>query len=94
MVCLTEFNKFRRLSMLNGTESKVMEILREQSEISDEILKESKLIDLGINSLSFIKIVVALEKEFDFKFDIEDLNIERFETISSISDYVEAKLKA
>jgi len=80
--------------MLNGTESKVMEILREQSEISDEILKESKLIDLGINSLSFIKIVVALEKEFDFKFDIEDLNIERFETISSISDYVEAKLKA
>jgi Acyl carrier protein len=80
--------------MLNETESKVMEILREQSEINDEILKESKLIDLGLNSLSFIKIVVALEKEFDFKFDIEDLNIERFETFSSISDYVEAKLKA
>lgn len=79
--------------MLNETESKVMEIVREQSEIDDEILMESKLIDFGINSLSFIKIVVALEKEFDFKFDIEDLNIERFETIFSISDYVEAKLK-
>lgn len=40
----------------------------------------------------YIKIVVALEGEFDFEFDDEMLLITAFPTIKSIIDYVESKV--
>lgn len=48
--------------------------------------------DIGVDSIIFIKIVVALESEFDFEFDDELLQITAFPTIKSMIEYVETKI--
>ena len=47
---------------------------------------------VGLDSITFIKIIVALEGEFDFEFEDEMLLITKFPTIKSMIDYVESKI--
>lgn len=51
------------------------------------------LSSLNIDSITFIRIVVALEGEFDFEFDDEMLLITKFPTIKTMIEYVESKMK-
>lgn len=44
-----------------------------------------------VDSITFIKIVVALESEFDFEFDDEMLLITNFPTVKSMVEYVMSK---
>ena len=46
-----------------------------------------------LDSMTFIKIVVALEEEFDFEFDDEKLLITEFPTVKSMIEYVESKVQ-
>jgi acyl carrier protein len=52
---------------------------------------ESNISGGEMDSVTFIKIVVALEAEFDFEFDDEMLLITKFPTIKTMIDYVESK---
>ena len=45
-----------------------------------------------VNSITFIKIVVTLENEFNFEFDDEMLLITKFPTIKEMVEYVESKV--
>lgn len=54
---------------------------------------EDNLIDLGINSLIFVKIVVNLESFFDFEFDDNDLNYEKFQNVEAICIYIKERVK-
>lgn len=70
---------------------KVKSVLNEQ--LADvicgkEILENSKLADLGINSMSFIKLVVGLEDKFDIEFDDDDLDVTRFKTVGDVAGYI------
>jgi len=47
---------------------------------------------IGLDSITFIKIVVAFEGEFDFEFDDEMLLITKFTTVKSMIEYVESKV--
>jgi amino acid adenylation domain-containing protein len=47
--------------------------------------------NIGLDSITFIKIVVALEGQFDFEFDDEMLLITKFPTIRSIIEYVDSR---
>ena len=47
---------------------------------------------VAVDSITFIKIVVALEGEFDFEFDDEMLLLTKFDTIKSMLEYVESKV--
>ena len=76
-------------------EAKILEIINGSIDIPisiNNIDLNSKLYDLGVNSISFIKMVVALETEFDFEFEDEDLNADRFSTIRSIITYVNDRI--
>lgn len=57
-----------------------------------EIKKEMILGELGINSISFLKIVVAIETELDFEFDDDDLVTNNFTTIESLATYIKYKI--
>lgn len=57
----------------------------------DSVDFNSNLSDVGINSITFIKIVVTIEVEFGLVFGEEDLDINRFQTIQSIVDYVKSR---
>lgn len=53
----------------------------------------ANLTDLGINSITFVKILIAIENEYDFEFDDDDLNFENFKTVSTLAKYVEDRLQ-
>ena len=79
---------------LNDTQAKIFQVIASNlnSEIEDVTL-ETGFSDAGVDSITFIKIVVALESEFDFEFDDEMLLITAFPTIKSMIEYVETKVK-
>ncbi len=61
----------------------------ETANLNDDTDIDSNLIDIGINSLEFVKIIVAIESEFDFEFGDEVLDYRKFPTLRSLFDYVE-----
>lgn len=58
-------------------------------EITVEISDDTKLADLDIDSLSFIQIVVGIEKEFGIQFDDTMLDIESLPDFSQLEKYIE-----
>ena len=63
------------------------------AKLSGEILLDTDFASVGIDSITFIKIVVALEGEFDFEFDDEMLLITKFPTVRTMISYVESKVQ-
>lgn len=45
------------------------------------------------DSITFIKLVVALEEEFDFEFEDEMLSVARIEKVEDLVNYVESCLE-
>ena len=73
---------------------KIIGIIQEElKEISPgiEIGMEDKLDELGLNSITFVKLMVKFEEEFDIEFDDEDLNIGKFSIIDDICKYITDK---
>lgn len=72
-------------------ENKIIEIVVKYCELENvaEILTQTgDLAELGINSISFIKIVVDLETEFDFEFEDEALDYSKFQKLDQLIDYI------
>lgn len=61
--------------------------------ISDNISLDMNFNIVGLDSITFVKIIVALESEFDFDFDDEMLLMAKLPTIRSMIEYVELKTK-
>lgn len=80
------------LAELSDIQKRAFDIIASNldSKISD-LTTETEFTGAGIDSITFIKIVVALEGEFDFEFDDEMLLITKFPTIKKMIDYVELK---
>lgn len=53
---------------------------------------DTALSSVGIDSITFVKIVVSLEEAFDFEFDDEMLLFTAFPTLRSMINYVESKI--
>ncbi|MCX8131452.1 MAG: acyl carrier protein [Clostridia bacterium] len=74
---------------------KVKQIIAENLEMKESIQimnLDLKLIDIGVNSITFIKIIVAIETEFDFEFSDEDLDYNKFPNIDALVSYVKNKI--
>jgi len=54
---------------------------------------ETDWVSIGIDSITFINIVVSLEDVFDFVFDDEMLLFAAFPTVSSMIEYVKSKIE-
>lgn len=81
--------------MKNVTEiqKRVLEIIKENlgAQVSKEIDLSTDLSKSGIDSIASIKMIVALETEFDFEFEDEMILISKYPTIKDLVDYVESK---
>ncbi|SDN48756.1 acyl carrier protein [Fictibacillus solisalsi] len=53
---------------------------------------ESNLLDLGIDSMTFIRLVVEIEDEFDIEIEDEEIVLQNFESVESIVKLVERNL--
>ncbi len=68
---------------------RVVDIIREQADIDEdfEITPKTKLeTDLGIDSLSAVEIVMALEDEFGIQIDDEDSS--KFKTVNDLVKFI------
>jgi acyl carrier protein len=72
---------------------KVNEFLTDEFEIEESALEpDAHLInDLGIESLDFVDIVVAIEKEFGFKVKREEIT--KVRTLDDLYTYIEERIK-
>ncbi len=77
-------------------EETIKRLLAKYSEIGlekDSVRNEDPLCELGLNSLSFIQMVVEIEQEFQIEFEMEMLGMDSFEKAENIISYVEALIQ-
>lgn len=60
-------------------------------QVAANLSENTKLEELSISSVDYIKIIIDIENEFDFEFDDEDLAPGKFITIGQMVDYIEKK---
>ena len=74
--------------------NKVRHLIKDKFEIVDEIGDSDILIDygLGVDSVSSLEFVVALEKEFAVEIDESEVTLDILQDINSISEYIIVKL--
>lgn len=82
---------------LNDIQKRVFEVIiatlsEEVEKVSDNVSLDMDFNSIGLDSITFIKTIVALEGEFDFEFDDEKLLITEFPTIKTMVEYVESKV--
>ena len=75
---------------------KIIEILAANSGIESAINyleNNDDLTQLNMNSISFIKTVVELEREFDFEFEDEALDYNKYKSLNLLCDYVKKLMR-
>ncbi|WP_036605397.1 acyl carrier protein [Paenibacillus assamensis] len=70
----------------------LVEITDGQRDYSRVVLSSS-LLELGIDSFEFVKLVVIIEAKYDIEFDDEDLNFKRFSTMHNLITFIDEKRK-
>ena len=82
--------------MSQEIEARVRELIKEVVELTvpiEEVGIEDDLMNLGMDSINSIKVIVAIEEEFGFEFDDEDLNFENFRNIRKLVSYIESRVQ-
>jgi acyl carrier protein len=71
-------------------EAKVLELIAEQLEVSQEQLKPAAAFvdDLKADSLAVVELVLALEQEFNI--EIPDEDTEKIKTVKDATDYIKS----
>ncbi len=66
-----------------------------QIDVDPEDLPDDEVLfgeGLGASSIATLEVVAALEEEFGFGVNDDDLRVELFESVNSLVEYVESKL--
>ena len=89
----THYNE-KTLEMLLNIKEKIIRIIKENtSGFTGEINETSSFKELGYDSISFIKTILAIEDGFGFEFDDEYIIISKYQCIGDMVDYVIKKAK-
>lgn len=67
-------------------DEKILEIMHEHYD--GEIELDKSFSQCGINSITYVKIIVSIEQEFMFEFKEEDFNDEKFVSIQDFITYI------
>ncbi|MNW40286.1 Acyl carrier protein [compost metagenome] len=72
---------------------RVASIIQDTLQVSrSEFAQTENLIELGMTSLSFVKLIVLLETEFNIEFDDDDFLMDKFEFLDDFVSYVQKKI--
>lgn len=72
-----------------GNEEVVIACLEPLFNGMSEISLDSDLLELGMDSMNFIRLVVNLEEQFDIEIKDEDITLANFSSVNSILNIVE-----
>lgn len=81
----------------SNIENRVKKVIAERLKLNvnkGEISKDTPLIGKGLSldSVGVLELLVGLEQEFNILFDDSEMNIELFENIGSLTNYINKKL--
>lgn len=77
---------------LEAYEGRVLQIMADCMEtVEIPLHSKTKIKDLNLDSLTYVRIVVSLEEEYAVSFDTECLTSSYFTTVEEIEDYIYAK---
>jgi len=71
----------------------IMETLNELEDEKVEIGLNDEFKNIGLNSISFVRLVVALEDKFGIEFSDEYLDYEHYNTVTDFCNYVRELLE-
>lgn len=74
---------------------RLINILKENNVIdnsSEELFSENGLNVLEINSMTFIRIIIVIEEEFDIEFDDLELDFQLFGSLDDLVKLIQKKL--
>ena len=85
----------------NNTENRIRKLLSSLAEKENYYLSESfekvgideDLTNIGINSISFIKMIVTIESEFGIEIDDENLDVGKISTLRKVIEIIDSALK-
>ena len=79
---------------ISGIQKKIVDIIASNMDeiYSGELSLDTNLLNMGLDSFTFIKIVVKLESAFNFVFDDEMLINTMFPKLKMMVEYVESKI--
>ncbi len=78
--------------MIQVIETKVYNIIKEILNSSVDIIGTTKFSEIGISSVTYIKIVIALEDEFQIEFAVEDSDSIKYNYVTDVVKYIDSKL--
>lgn len=71
---------------------KILEIIKKHCALEEAVTEKSKLEDLSLDSLSFVAIIADIETELGIEFEIEELDINVWETAEDVLTATEEKI--
>ena len=77
-------------------ENRIIALVRsilEQNAITAEIDAKSSLVDIGLNSVDMVKLMLAVEAEFDFTIPQEEITPENFQSVATLEQMVTAQIQ-
>ncbi|MDR0305480.1 MAG: acyl carrier protein [Chitinispirillales bacterium] len=64
-------------------------------EMIPELTEQTSLInDLAFDSLQIMNLIVQIEKRFEFACEADEMNLDMFENVSMLIDFIQNKLSA
>ncbi|MCT4564956.1 MAG: acyl carrier protein [Maledivibacter sp.] len=74
---------------------RVVNMLKEfigEDEGLENLGPDDSLSAIGLNSVTFMRVVIAAEMEFEIEWDDRDLSYGKFSTINNITSYIESSI--
>lgn len=77
--------------MVNDVELRLKRIMIEKLEVDEtaDIRSEDSFYYWNLNSLSFIKLIVEVEKEFGLEIDEDSISLDKLGTLKSLAEYIQ-----
>lgn len=58
---------------------------------SEEIADDTDIFSLGLDSINAMTLVLNLQESFELQFDVNEISLENFQTLSSIVNLIQKK---
>lgn len=81
---------------MRNIENRVREIVLNMLELkmtNDDLLSDTELQNIGMNSISFVKLIVEIENQFNIEVPDDKLLITEAGTIKKLSEIIESCVK-
>ena len=77
---------------MNRIQKEIIEIIKKQFKIEENIVIEEPLTEYGVDSIKIVELVLIIEERYGFEFDSEKLTYKILRNVKTISEYVYQRL--